>query len=142
MYQAGLVGCEEGSLSPTLHFPLNTCPLPLNGNRLEVTTFLATFMVSLKAHHQLCPVPFRFSSVVQLSLTLCDPMIVAFQAPLSMEFSRQELTILFHSGMGNHSVLQGIFPTQGLNPGFLHCRQILYQLSHEGSPSVIIGTIK
>ena len=32
---------------------------------------------------------------------------------------------------------QGIFPTQGLNPGLLHCRQILYQLSHKGSPVYI-----
>ena len=32
------------------------------------------------------------------------------------------------------SLLQGIFPTQGLNPGLLHCRQIVYHLSHEGSP--------
>ena len=30
---------------------------------------------------------------------------------------------------------QGIFPTQGLNPGLLNCRQILYQLSHKGSPA-------
>ncbi|KAM7238686.1 hypothetical protein CapIbe_010206, partial [Capra ibex] len=30
--------------------------------------------------------------------------------------------------------LQGIFPTQGLNPGLLHCRQILYCLSHHGGP--------
>ena len=30
--------------------------------------------------------------------------------------------------------LQGIFPTQGLNPGLLHCRQILYHLIHQGSP--------
>ena len=30
---------------------------------------------------------------------------------------------------------QGIFPTQGSNPGLLHCRQILYHLSHQGSPS-------
>ena len=29
---------------------------------------------------------------------------------------------------------RGIFPTQGWNPGFLHCRQILYQWSHKGSP--------
>ena len=29
---------------------------------------------------------------------------------------------------------RGIFPTQGLNPGLLHCRQILYHLSHQGSP--------
>ena len=33
----------------------------------------------------------------------------------------------------NESVLQGIFPTQGWNPGVLHCRWILYQLSHQGS---------
>ena len=32
------------------------------------------------------------------------------------------------------SLLQGIFPTQASNPGFPHCRQILYQLSHQGSP--------
>ena len=36
--------------------------------------------------------------------------------------------------VGSHSVLQGIFPTQRLNPGFLHCRQILYHLSLQGSP--------
>ena len=31
-----------------------------------------------------------------------------------------------NTGMGFHALLQGIFPTQGLNPGLLHCRQILY----------------
>ena len=36
--------------------------------------------------------------------------------------------------MGSLSLLQGIFPTQGSNRGLLHCRQILYQLSHQGSP--------
>ena len=35
--------------------------------------------------------------------------------------------------VGSLSLLQGIFPTQGSNPGFPHCRQILYQLSHKGS---------
>ena len=34
-------------------------------------------------------------------------------------------------------LLQGIFPAQGLNPGVLHCRQILYHLSHLGSPTVV-----
>ena len=38
------------------------------------------------------------------------------------------------TGVGSHSPLQGIFPTQELNPGVLHCRRILYQLSHQGSP--------
>ena len=36
--------------------------------------------------------------------------------------------------MGSHSLLQEIFPTHGLNPGLLHCRQILYHLSHQGRP--------
>ena len=37
-------------------------------------------------------------------------------------------------GVGTHSLLQGISLTQGSNPGLPHCRQILYYLSHQGSP--------
>jgi len=37
-------------------------------------------------------------------------------------------------GVGRLSLLQGIFPTQGSNPGLPHCRCIFYQLSHKGSP--------
>ena len=37
--------------------------------------------------------------------------------------------------LGSLSLLQGIFLTQGLNPGLLHCRQILYHLSYQGSPN-------
>ena len=39
-----------------------------------------------------------------------------------------------NTGMGSFSLLQGIFPTQGSNPGLPHCRWSLYQLSHSGSP--------
>ena len=39
-----------------------------------------------------------------------------------------------NTGVGSLSLLQGIFPTQGLNPSLLLCRWILYQLSHKGSP--------
>ena len=39
-----------------------------------------------------------------------------------------------NAGEGSLSLLQGIFPTQGLNSNLLHCRQILYFLSHQGSP--------
>ena len=35
---------------------------------------------------------------------------------------------------GSHSLLQGIFPTQGAKLGLLHCRQILYHLSLQGTP--------
>ena len=41
-----------------------------------------------------------------------------------------------NTGVGNLSLLQGIFPTQGSNPGLPYCRQILYQLSHKGSPII------
>ena len=39
-----------------------------------------------------------------------------------------------NTGMGSRCLLQGIFPTQGSNPSLPHCRQILYQKSHRGSP--------
>ena len=42
-----------------------------------------------------------------------------------------------NTGVGISSLLQGIFPTQGSNPGLPHCRQILYQLSHKGSPRIL-----
>ena len=42
-----------------------------------------------------------------------------------------------NAGVGCHALLQGIFPTQGSNPGLPHCRQILYQLSHKGSPRIL-----
>ena len=37
-----------------------------------------------------------------------------------------------NTGVGNHSVLQGTFPTKGSNPSLPHCRQILHHLSHQG----------
>ena len=62
-------------------------------------------------------------SCVQLFATLCTIQ--------SMEFSG------WNAGVCSLSLLQGIFPTQGLNPGFPHCRQILYQMSHRGSPRIL-----
>ena len=42
-----------------------------------------------------------------------------------------------NTGVGSLSLLQGIFPTQGSNPDLLHCRWILYKLSHKGSPRIL-----
>jgi len=41
-----------------------------------------------------------------------------------------------NTGVGSLSLLQGLFPTQGLNSGLPHCRQILYQLNHEGRDKI------
>ena len=40
-----------------------------------------------------------------------------------------------NTGVGSLSLLQGVFLTRELNQGLLHCRQILYQLSYQGSPT-------
>ena len=42
-----------------------------------------------------------------------------------------------NTGVGSLSLLQGIFPIKGSNPGLPHCRWILYQLSHNGSPRIL-----
>ena len=42
-----------------------------------------------------------------------------------------------NTGVDSLSLLQGIFPTQGSNPGFPHCRGILYQLSHQGNLRIL-----
>ena len=42
-----------------------------------------------------------------------------------------------NTGVGSLSLLQGTSPSQGSNPGLLHCRRILYQQSHKGSPRVL-----
>ena len=44
-----------------------------------------------------------------------------------------------NTGVSSHSFFQGIFLTEGSNPGLPHCRQILYHLSHQGSPKFNMG---
>ena len=65
---------------------------------------------------------------VRLFVTLWT---VVCQAPLSMEFSREE----YWSGLPFPS--PGLFPTQGLNLGLLQCRQNLYHLSHQGITPIL-----
>ena len=67
--------------------------------------------------------------VVQSCPTLCDPMDCS---PLGSSVHGDSPGK--NTGVGCHAFLQGIFPTQGSNHGLLHCRQIFYHLSHQGSP--------
>ena len=64
--------------------------------------------------------------------TLCDPM--GCRPPRASVHGDSPGK---NTGVGCQALLQGIFPTQGSNPGLPHCRRILYQLSHQGSPKVI-----
>ena len=72
--------------------------------------------------------------VAQLCLTLCNPMGVSCQAPLSMGFLRLE----YWSGSLFPS--PGDLPHPGIDPGLLPCRWILYCRSHQGSPQAHLDT--
>ena len=67
--------------------------------------------------------------VTQSCLTLATLWTIVCQASLVHGDSPGK-----NSGVGCHAFLQGISPTQGSNPGFLHCRWILNCLSHQESP--------
>ena len=71
-------------------------------------------------------------SVAQLCLTLCDPMDSSPPGSSVHGDSPGKKT-----GVRSHTLLQGIFPIQGLTPGLSHCRRILYCLSHQGSPRIL-----
>ena len=60
---------------------------------------------------------------------VATPWAIGYQAPLGpWDFPGKS------TGVGCHFLLQGIFPTQRLNLGLQHCRQMLYHLSNQGSP--------
>ena len=68
------------------------------------------------------------NEVTQSCLTLCDAMECSLLgSSIHGIFPGKD------TGMSCHFLLQGIFPTQELNPGLPQCRQMLYPLSHQGS---------
>ena len=73
-----------------------------------------------------------FGLVAQFCLTLCDTMDCSPQSSSVHRDSPGKNT-----GVGCHALLQGIFPTQGSNPGLLHCRRTLYWLSQKESPRIL-----
>ena len=65
--------------------------------------------------------------VTQSCLTLCDLMDYTVLGILQARIL-ERVAVPFS---------KGVFPTQGSNLGLLHCRQIIYQLSHKGSPRIL-----
>ena len=102
------------SFTPTKHCPpFHTPTTPYPCHLLLILIFCILWI----------PIHWKLLSRVWLFVTLW--------AIQSMEFSRPEYW------SGSFSLLQGIFPTQGSNPGLWHRRKILYQLSHKGSPIIL-----
>ena len=71
----------------------------------------------------------RFWYVLVTQSTLCHPV----DCSLPGSSVHGILQASKNTGVGGHFLLHGIFLTQGSNPGLLHCRQMLYRLSHQGS---------
>ena len=76
--------------------------------------------------------------VTQSCLTFCDPMDCSPPGSSVCRWNSPGK----NTGVDHLALLQGIFLTQRLNPSLRHCRQILYHLSHEESPIIILPTIK
>ena len=74
----------------------------------------------------------KYLRCAQSCLTLCAPMDCSPPGSSVHGDSPGNST-----GVGGHAFLQGIFPTQGSNPGLSHYRRILYRLSHQGRPRIL-----
>ena len=92
------------SIHPSIHLSIYVC------------RYLSISVLCCATSFQLCP-------------TLCDPIDCSPPGSFVHGDSPGQNT-----GVGSHSLLQEIFPTQGSNPDLPHCSQILYHLSHQGSP--------
>ena len=78
--------------------------------------------------------------VTQWYLTFCDPMDCSLAgSSVHGIFQARVEWVAISTGVGCHFLLQGIFPTQGSNPGLLHCTQILYHLSHQQTPKSFLS---
>ena len=101
-------------------------PFPSSGNPLDPGIKLRS--PALQAHSlptELWGKPKVKLKVSQSCLTLCNPMDY-IHSPWNSPVQ--------NIGVDSLSLLQGIFSTQGSNPGLPHCRKILYQLRHKGNP--------
>ena len=100
------------------------------GQWMNILLFYVSFHLlrDIRVHFLCCGV----CLVAQACPTLCDP--VDCNLP---DFPVHGDSPGKNTGVRCHALIQGIFPTQGSNPGLPHCRWIHYQLSHQGSPRTL-----
>ena len=92
---------------------------------LQLNCMSSLLLWILNTHHYIFTLQYRVK-VAQSCPILCNSMVCS-----PWNFPGQ------NTGVGSFSLIQGIFPTQGSNPGLLHCMQILYQLRYKGSPRML-----
>ena len=101
-------------------------------NSLSLLLFLSLAHIYVCVYVCVCVCVCMLCLAAKSCLTLCDPIDCS---PLG-SFVHGILQVE-NTGVGCHALLQGIFPTQGSNSGLPCYRQILYQLSHQGSPEIL-----
>ena len=100
--------------------------------RVKEESEKASLKPNIKKTKIVASCPIVLCLVTQSCPTLWDPMNYSLPGSSIHEASPGQST-----GTGCHAFLQRIFPTQRSNPGLSHCRWILYQLSHKGSPRIL-----
>ena len=140
--QRSLVGCSPGGCRvrhdwvTSLRPPYHNCYHSL----IWITVDVDGCLLELREDHGGWSLAYKEQSeseVAQSRPTLCDPMDC--NLPGSSVNRILQARIL---GVGCHFLPQGIFPTQGPNPGLPHCGQTFYRLSHQGSQRNKKGTKK
>ena len=137
---AGVVACraqrpgvEACSMAGAEHLRMSF-PLPLNNGAAAETSKKSPFLFqcpsNMLAIKKRCLKESQPSLLKVKSLSHVQP----FATPWTIDHLCPWDSPGKNAGVGCHFLLQGIFPTQGSNPGLLHCRQTLYPLSHQGSP--------
>ena len=125
------IGKTQGNILKITQLFIMT-PINCQSQTLEaISVFLyrSLFNQTTEYHAAVCKEKIQRESgseVAQLCPTLWDPRLLR-----PWDFPGKS------TGVGCHFLLQGIFLTQGSNPGLLHCRQMIYPLSHQGSPEKI-----
>ena len=129
-----MYGCESWSVKKAEHRRIDAFELWCwrSLSRVHWTTRRShqSILKDINPEHSLEGLLLNLCLVAQLCPNLCDPMDCSLPGPSVHGDSPGKNT-----GVGCHALLHGIFPTQGSNPGLSQCRQILYCLSRQGSPS-------
>ena len=107
-------------------------------SRRQLLLFMAIYFPLIYLYKLFIPLK---SQLWNISLCVCV-CVCEGRSVMSSPLQLHGLYSPWHSpgqntGVGSLFLLQGIFPTQGSNPGLPNCRQVLYQLSHQGSPRIL-----
>ena len=121
--------CLEGGARHALSLPPPTSPLQhhvTSERSAGVALRLAQTYFSVQS-------PLPEASAVPRGNAIASPQFDTESVKVKVAKS----CLALNTGVGSLCLLQGIFPTQRSNPGLPHCGQILYQLSHKGSPRIL-----